>query len=180
MHLTKEGQSTVFDGKTFTVGMPIKAIGTNAGFYEGLYGRITEIVDGNETDNDTPDIYCDFDLPENPKNHVDLERRYHDFHNEFIEAAEISLDGIIMAPSMLAEDTRKLYCVIITEMLQMSVETKAENEDEAEEIIEQNYKNSEYILDAEQFAGVEFSASELDYSEELTKADEENEEDMEV
>ena len=36
------------------------------------------------------------------------------------------------------------------------------------------------ILDAEQFVGVEFAADEVERSEELSEADEENEEDMEV
>jgi len=50
----------------------------------------------------------------------------------------------------------KTYQVEITETLKKTVEIEADNPDEAEEIASQHWKNSEFILDAECFDGVEF------------------------
>jgi len=50
------------------------------------------------------------------------------------------------------------YKVIITEKLQMEVEVEASNRYEAERLVEQNWKDSEYILDADHFHGVTFRA----------------------
>lgn len=52
----------------------------------------------------------------------------------------------------------KTYQVEIKETLCMTVEVEAENSQQAEEIIRQAYKKEEYVLDAEHFAGVEFTA----------------------
>ena len=51
------------------------------------------------------------------------------------------------------------YKVEITETLKKTVEIEANDPDNAEEIAEQNWRNSEYILDAESFDGVEFHAA---------------------
>lgn len=51
----------------------------------------------------------------------------------------------------------KTYKVTITERLQMDVEVEAESALQAREIVERNYKNSEYILDADHFKGVVFT-----------------------
>lgn len=51
------------------------------------------------------------------------------------------------------------YKVEITETLKKTVEIEANDPDKAEEIAEQNWRNSEYILDAESFDGVEFHAA---------------------
>lgn len=50
----------------------------------------------------------------------------------------------------------KEYDVKITETLEKTVTVQAENRDAAEEQVKTAYYNSEYILDAENFAGVEF------------------------
>ena len=50
----------------------------------------------------------------------------------------------------------KTYQVEITETLKMTVDIEADNPDEAKQIAEQNWRNSDYILDAECFDGVEF------------------------
>ncbi|MGI6576826.1 MAG: DpnD/PcfM family protein [Eubacteriales bacterium] len=42
----------------------------------------------------------------------------------------------------------------------MKVEIEAENEQQAEEKVRQAYRNEEYILDSEHFAGVEFTTKE--------------------
>ena len=49
----------------------------------------------------------------------------------------------------------KTYEVTITETLQMTVEVEAKNR---ERLVEQRWNDSEYILDAESFKGVDFSA----------------------
>lgn len=54
----------------------------------------------------------------------------------------------------------KTYQVEIKETLCMTVENEAENEQQAEEKVRQAYRNEEYILDSEHFAGVEFTAKE--------------------
>lgn len=52
----------------------------------------------------------------------------------------------------------KEYEVKIRETLEKKVTVEAESPEEAEAIVEQNWKDCEYILDAECFAGVEFAA----------------------
>lgn len=52
----------------------------------------------------------------------------------------------------------KKYKVTITETLQMEVEVNARSVEEACEKIERNWNNSDYILDADHFKGVDFSA----------------------
>jgi len=52
----------------------------------------------------------------------------------------------------------KTYKVTITEKLQKEVEVEASSRYEAERIVEKNWKNSDYILDAESFKGVKFRA----------------------
>ena len=54
--------------------------------------------------------------------------------------------------------TMKTYEVTITETLQMTVEVEAASREQAEELVEQRWNDSEYILDAEAFKGVDFSA----------------------
>ena len=59
-------------------------------------------------------------------------------------------------------DTRdldsKLFKVTITETSKMVVEVEAKDRQEAEQIVSDNWRNSEYILDADNFIGVEFNA----------------------
>lgn len=52
----------------------------------------------------------------------------------------------------------KIYQVEIKETLCMTVEIEAENEQQAEEMVRQAYNNQEYILDAQHFTDVEFTA----------------------
>ena len=51
----------------------------------------------------------------------------------------------------------KNYTVKITETLQMEVEIEAGSTNEAKEIVEKGWKNSEYILDSEHFKQVNFT-----------------------
>jgi len=51
----------------------------------------------------------------------------------------------------------KNYQVTITETLKMKVDIEANSPREAEEIAQNKWQNSEYILDAECFDGAEFN-----------------------
>lgn len=53
----------------------------------------------------------------------------------------------------------KEFDVTITETLSMTVTVEAENERQAEQIVSDRWRNSEYILDADHFKGVDFAAS---------------------
>ncbi len=50
------------------------------------------------------------------------------------------------------------YDVTITETLRMTVAADAENRFEAEQKVSDNWRNSEYALDADHFQGVSFEA----------------------
>lgn len=52
----------------------------------------------------------------------------------------------------------KTYKVEITETLQKAVVVQARSREEAKAIVEEQWRNSEYILDAENFVAVEFKA----------------------
>ncbi len=52
----------------------------------------------------------------------------------------------------------KEYDVTITETLSATVTVEAENEQQARELVSDRWKNSEYILDADHFKGVDFTA----------------------
>ena len=54
----------------------------------------------------------------------------------------------------------KTYEVTITETLHMTVEVEATTREQAQELVERKWNDSEYILDAETFKGVDFSARE--------------------
>jgi hypothetical protein len=51
----------------------------------------------------------------------------------------------------------KEYPVRIRETLELTVTVEAANPAQAREIVERNWKNSEYVLDADHFSGVTFS-----------------------
>ena len=50
----------------------------------------------------------------------------------------------------------KEYDVTIQETLEMTVTVEAENREEARRMVEERWKNGEYILDADSFKDVEF------------------------
>ena len=54
----------------------------------------------------------------------------------------------------------KKFNVTITETLKMVVEVEAQNQQQAEQIVSDRWRNSEYILDADNFCEVEFTATE--------------------
>lgn len=52
----------------------------------------------------------------------------------------------------------KEYEVTITETLKMTATVEAESEQEARDLVNTQWRNSEYILDADHFHGVDFTA----------------------
>lgn len=52
----------------------------------------------------------------------------------------------------------KTYKVTITETLQMEVEVEAESQLDAEQLVQDKWNNSEYILDADHFKDADFHA----------------------
>ncbi len=52
----------------------------------------------------------------------------------------------------------KSYEVTITEKLEMTVSIEASSRAEAEALVERNWKDSQYILDADHFKGATFKA----------------------
>ena len=101
MILRENGTRFCADGKVFTIGGRISA---NSGSeYEGLFGTITEIRSGadRETENDVPDIYCDFEIPASEEMLRELEARFSDLYGGTKTIDDISLDCVIMSPDML-------------------------------------------------------------------------------
>lgn len=76
MIYTRTGAGITVDGIFYFVGMHV--LSNDASDYVGLYGVITEIRTGDdrETENDTPDIYCQFDVPVLPCEVRQLEERF--------------------------------------------------------------------------------------------------------
>ena len=93
MIYNKNGEVFFYEDKTFYVGEEIYA---TESAYRGLIGRITEIRTGEdmETENDGPDIYCEFEEPIMVK-----DRQY--LHDVMFGIEDPALDLVIMAPEML-------------------------------------------------------------------------------
>lgn len=66
-------------------------VGTAESEYAGLYGRINAIHDGEdkETENETPDIYCEFDPPVMPHEVKALEDTFSDLYHQPKTIADI-------------------------------------------------------------------------------------------
>ena len=68
------------------------------------------------------------------------------------------VDGLVGLLTGKEQRTLKTYEVTITETLQKTVTVEADSREEAERQVEESWNNSEYILDADSFVGVDFSA----------------------
>ena len=101
MILSKNGEVFQYGDITYTIGEQIAA--NNQSEYEGLVGVIIEIRDGDdkETENDTPDIYCQFDIPVLPEDRIELEKRFSTLYGEEKSIEDIALDYVVMAPEMI-------------------------------------------------------------------------------
>ena len=102
MILDRIGAAFYYEGKKYVVGEQIVA--NDASEYEGLFGRILEIRDGDdkETENDAPDIYCEFEEPVLKSDIWNLEQRMSGLYGERMTLEDISLDLVIMGPGMIS------------------------------------------------------------------------------
>ena len=89
------------EGVTFTIGQRI--VGTDQSEYDGLYGYITEIRDGEdkETENDTPDVYCTFEPPVLLYDIKEMEKYFSGLYQQPKKLEDINLDEVIMATEMI-------------------------------------------------------------------------------
>ena len=101
MIINRIGAEFEYEGTNYAIGAPI--VGTPESEYEGLYGTITEIRDGEdkETENETPDLYCSFEVPVLPCEVKKLEEVFSDLYDQPKTIDDIILDFVIMAPSMV-------------------------------------------------------------------------------
>ena len=101
MLLTRNGDSMVIDGVTYTIGARVHA--NDCSDYAGFDGVITEIrADADmETENEGADIYCAFDIPDDPKLVAELEQRFSRLYQSPMTLDEVGLDMVIMAPDMI-------------------------------------------------------------------------------
>lgn len=101
MIINRMGAEFEYEGVVYKIGEPI--VGTPESEYEGLYGTITAIRDGEdkETGNETPDLYCSFDVPVLPCEVKKLEEVFSSLYGQPKTIDDITLDLVIMAPSMV-------------------------------------------------------------------------------
>lgn len=109
-----------YEGTEFRVGDMVVA--TSESPWEGLYGTITEIRDGDdrETENDTPDLYCEFLPPVHPGEIRKLETRFSDLYATERRLSDISLDMVIMSPKTIRiigrkDESRKVTVYLVRE-----------------------------------------------------------------
>lgn len=90
------GQSVVICEKKFTVGGTVFA--NYQSDYSGLTGRVTEILTGpdKETENDGAEIYCCFDIPDNPVAVAVLEGRFSKLYRTQKHLEDLALDCVVM------------------------------------------------------------------------------------
>lgn len=93
MIYNKKDEVFFYENKTFYIG---EEIYVTESAYRGLLGRITEIRTGEdrETENDGPDIYCEFREPI-----LEQDKQY--LHDMMFGIEDPALDLVIMAPEMI-------------------------------------------------------------------------------
>lgn len=96
MIINRIGAEFEYEGTTYVIGAPI--VGTPESEYEGLYGTITEIRVGEdkETENETPDLYCSFEVPVLPCEVKKLEEVFSELYSQKKTIDDIILDFVIM------------------------------------------------------------------------------------
>ena len=77
---------------------------------------------------------------------------------DFTEFRLVEVDGVANNKISIGTDSPDSFNVTITETLQKVVTVDANNHDEAEQMISDNWRAGDYILDSEHFMGVEFNA----------------------
>lgn len=118
MIITKRGAEFLYKGETYRIGATVIANEKSA--YEGLVGGICEIRTGEdkETENETPEIFCRFELPKLSADITELEKRFSDDCVTKKKIDDIPLDSVIMSPEVLicpnnARNKEKIY--VLTE-----------------------------------------------------------------
>ena len=98
---------------------------------------------------------------------MDMECNYHDLvcgvkgcYNRNSLDGYFSTEGCQLVENETEEKTTRQYAVKITETLEKVVYIEADSRIEAEAMAEENWNNSEYILDAENFVCARFEATE--------------------
>lgn len=101
MRIDKMGAEFEYEGVIYKIGQSVVA--TLESEYEGLYGKITEIRDGEdmETENETPDLYCTFELPVLPCEKKEMEKVFSELYKQPKKLENIALDLVILSPSMV-------------------------------------------------------------------------------
>lgn len=146
MFMNRIGAKFEYEGITFTIGEPI--IGTKQSEYEGLYGFITEIRDGKdkETENDTPDIYCEFEPPVLPYDIAELEKRFSELYQQPKKLEDISLDEVIMAPEMIKGVEHLEKCRVFLPIYTVIEDWAANGERGHSEESYTEHSNAKYML----------------------------------
>ena len=101
MLMNKQGQKITADSTDYIVGMEISC--NKISPYAGLRGHILELRDGDdrETENETIDIVCKLYAPINDDECKKIESRFSELYGRDMTINDISLDYVIMAPSMI-------------------------------------------------------------------------------
>ena len=122
MIITEPKAEFLYEGETYRIGATVIANAKSA--YEGLVGEICEIRTGedketeNETENETPEIFCRFELPKLSADITELEKRFSDDCVTKKKIEDIPLDSVIMSPEMLIcpdNDRNKEKIYVLTE-----------------------------------------------------------------
>lgn len=118
MIIAKPKAEFLYEGETYRIGATVIANAKSA--YEGLVGEICEIRTGEdkETENETPEIFCRFELPKLSADITELEKRFSDDCVTKKKIEDIPLDSVIMSPEMLIcpdNDKNKEKIYVLTE-----------------------------------------------------------------
>ena len=118
MIITEPKAEFLYEGETYRIGATVIANAKSA--YEGLVGEICEIRTGEdkETENETPEIFCRFELPKLSADITEFEKRFSDACATEKKIEDIPLDSVIMSPEMLIcpdNDRNKEKIYVLTE-----------------------------------------------------------------
>lgn len=100
MIINEPGKKYEYEGKEYVIS---EVIVGRFGVYNGLFGNILEIHDGEdkETENNAPDVYCCFKQPVLPDDIEKLESLASRLYQQEKKLEDISLDIVIMSPEMI-------------------------------------------------------------------------------
>ena len=100
MILTRENEFIFTETGKLSIGDRVIAVDSD---YAGLKEYITEIRTGTdkETENDTEDVYCRFDVPKETEMLKLLEEHFSSLYGHPKTIDDLALDMVIMAPDML-------------------------------------------------------------------------------